>query len=95
MNERAVSQLDQVRKASHASAAGAQVDISRRALSDAETELHASGTRLSSLQSALEGAEQRIRDVDAEQAPIREAVEGGSARRSSASWSARARPAPP
>lgn len=75
MNERAVSQLDQVRKASHASAAGAQVDISRRALSDAETELHASGTRLSSLQSALDGAEQRIRDVDGEQAPIREAVE--------------------
>jgi hypothetical protein len=75
MNERAVSQLDQVRKAHHASAAGAQVDISRRALTDAEAELHASGTRLSGLQSALDGAEQRIQDIEGEQAPLREAVE--------------------
>ncbi|MDF1502194.1 hypothetical protein [Roseisolibacter sp. H3M3-2] len=75
MNDRAVSQLDQVRKAHHASAAGAQVDISRRALADAEAELHASGVRLASLQTALEGAEQRIGAMESEQAPAREAVE--------------------
>ncbi len=75
MNERAVAQLDQVRKAHHATAAGAQVDISRRALADAEAELHASGTRLASLQSAQEGAQARIAAVEAEQAPARAAID--------------------
>lgn len=72
MNERAVGQLDQVRKARDASAAGAQVDISRRALADAEAELHAAGLRLSTLQSTLESAEARTGSMDAEQAPARE-----------------------
>ena len=74
MNERAVAQLDQVRKAAHATAAGAQVDISRRALADAEAELHAAGLRLSTLRNAVTGAEERLAGIDEAQAPAREAV---------------------
>ena len=72
MNERAVGQLDLVRKARDASAAGAQVDVTRRALSDAEAELHAAGLRMSTLQSTLDAAQQRTGSIDAEQAPARE-----------------------
>ncbi|MGZ8456552.1 MAG: zinc ribbon domain-containing protein [Gemmatirosa sp.] len=76
MNERAVGQLDQVRKARDASAAGAQVDISRRALTDAESELHAAGLRLATLQSALDAAQTRIGGIEQEQAPARAEVRG-------------------
>jgi predicted nucleic acid-binding Zn-ribbon protein len=75
MNERAVGQLDQVRKAAHATAAGAQVDISRRALAEAEAELHASGLRMSTLQHAAEAAEERTAHIDEEQAPARAEVQ--------------------
>lgn len=71
LNERALSQLDQVRKAQHAEAAGAQVDISRRALGDAEAELLTSGQRLATLQGVLAAAEQRVAAVDAEHEPMR------------------------
>jgi hypothetical protein len=80
MNERAVSQLDQVRKARDASAAGAQVDISRRALTDAEAELHAAGQRLSMLQAALDAAQARIGTIEAEQAPAREEIRAEQAK---------------
>ena len=75
MNERAVSQMDQVRKAAHATAAGSQVDISRRALTEAESELHASGLRMSTLQHAVEAAEERAARVADEQEPVRAEVQ--------------------
>ena len=75
MNERAVSQMDQVRKAAHATAAGSQVDISRRALTEAESELHASGLRMSTLQHAVESAEERVLHVDEQQEPARAEVQ--------------------
>jgi predicted nucleic acid-binding Zn-ribbon protein len=75
MNDRAVGQLDQVRKAAHATAAGAQVDTSRRALSEAEAELHASGLRMSTLQHAAESAAERTAQLDEEQAPARAEVQ--------------------
>jgi predicted nucleic acid-binding Zn-ribbon protein len=74
MNERAVTQMDQVRKAAHATAAGSQVDISRRALTEAESELHASGLRMSTLQHAVESAEERASHVGEEQEPARAEV---------------------
>jgi predicted nucleic acid-binding Zn-ribbon protein len=75
MNERAVTQMDQVRKAAHATAAGSQVDISRRALTEAESELHASGLRMSTLQHAVEAAEERATRVRDEQEPVRAEVQ--------------------
>ena len=75
MNERAVSQMDQVRKAAHATAAGSQVDISRRALTEAESELHASGLRMSTLQHAVQAAEERAARVGVEQEPARAEVQ--------------------
>jgi predicted nucleic acid-binding Zn-ribbon protein len=75
MNERAVTQMDQVRKAAHATAAGSQVDISRRALTEAESELHASGLRMSTLQHAVQAAEERAAHVSEEQEPARAEVQ--------------------
>lgn len=74
MNERALGQVDKVSKAAHLNAANSQVDLSRRALSDAEAELHGSGQRMAALTAALQAAEERVGTLETEQAPEREQV---------------------
>jgi len=75
LNERAVSQLDLVRKARDANAASSQVDMSRRALADAEAASEASLQRLSTLRSAAEAADAVVADVIDSQASQRAEVE--------------------
>jgi hypothetical protein len=75
MNARAVAQMDMVRTAREANAATTQVDLSRRALSDAEAELGSATQRLSTLRAAAEAAEERVAMLEVEQAEARARLE--------------------
>lgn len=79
MNTRAVSQMDLVRTTREATAATSQVDISRRALTEAEAELGTATQRLTTLRSAAAAADERSATVAAEQAESRAALDADRA----------------
>jgi len=72
LNARAVSQMDQVRKVHEANAATAQVDITRRALSEVETEIAGVAQRLAALRTAVDNAEYAVAALEERQAAARE-----------------------
>jgi predicted nucleic acid-binding Zn-ribbon protein len=82
LTDRASAQSDRV-DARHAAAAGAQWEIARKALADAEAELNGSAARLVALKGALTAAEQRVVQLAEQQRPQRDeiAAEVGELRR--------------
>ena len=90
MNARAVSQMDMVRTAREANAATAQVDLSRRALSDAEAELGSASQRLSTLRAAADTADERVAEIESEQAEARGTIDAERAELEEALAAARA-----
>lgn len=79
MNARAVAAMDQVRKPHEATAAQSQVDISRRALSDVETELSGVGHRIASLRDALAAHELGLMELGERQAAARQELDAARA----------------
>ena len=75
MNARAVAQMDMVRTAREATAATTQVDLSRRALSDAEAELGSASQRLTTLRAAAETADEHVASIEGEQAEARAKID--------------------
>lgn len=71
MNARAVAAMDQVRKAHEATAAQSQVDISRRALTDVESELATVTTRLVALREAAVAHDLALAELDERQGDAR------------------------
>jgi hypothetical protein len=98
LNARAVSHMELVRKVHEANAAAAQVEISRRALADVESELAAVSQRLASLREAAAAAElnkveveERLAgtraELDAQRGALDEALTGARGRREQAAAS--------
>lgn len=75
LNARAVAQMDLVRTTREVTAATTQVDLSRRALNDAEAELGAASQRLTALRGTSSAADERVAAMDAEQSEARQAIE--------------------
>ena len=73
LTDRASAASEQV-AVRQAAAAGAQYDIARKALSEAEQELNGSAARLVALKGAVTAAEQRLTELDEEQKPGRDEV---------------------
>ena len=71
MNARAVAQMDKVRTTREATAATTQVDLSRRALTEAEAELGSATQRLGTLRAAATTADERVATIESEQADAR------------------------
>jgi uncharacterized protein len=71
MNARAVSHMDQVRKPNEATAARTQVDISRRALTDVESELGTVTNHLIALRESVSAHELALMELDERQAGAR------------------------
>lgn len=74
LQQRNVSQLDQVRKMREATAAQAQVDMAQRILGDEERELQALGRRVVDGRQALDAHEAELAELDASQQVERAAL---------------------
>lgn len=74
LTERASAATEQVGMR-QAAAAGAQYDIARKALTEAEQEMNGSAARLVALKGAVTAAEQRLAALEEEQAPARAEVD--------------------
>lgn len=74
LQQRNVSQLDQVRRMREATAAQAQVDMAQRILGDEERELRALGLRVDELRQAVAAHEAELAELDASQEEVRTAL---------------------
>jgi predicted nucleic acid-binding Zn-ribbon protein len=75
MNARALGHMDHIHKAREANAAAAQIDISRRALADAEAEMALLSQRLSALRVSADAAEMSLAELGERQAEARAALD--------------------
>lgn len=91
LNARAVAAMDQVRKVNEANAASAQVDISRRALADVESELGTVNQRLVKLRDSDVTAELGLVELDERQAATRQEIDAKRGEIESELGAARAR----
>lgn len=75
MHAKYLQQMDQVRTLRESTAAQSQVDQVRRIVADEETELANIGRRIGELRMQVEQQEQGLRDVEADQADRRAAID--------------------
>ena len=74
LQQRNLSQLDQVRRMREATAAQAQVDMAQRILADEERELQALVRRVADGREGLEAHEAELAELDASQQEVRDAL---------------------